>query len=190
MAWSTGGPNNAGSGRTDGLHEHRRGGVLHHAHRDDVGRVVSHLAGVLVVRAAPVLAGLRSLSTSSRMVIAAACQPLAAKRPKIVSRAVSSSRWNGWGSNSAAKVLIRSSSIGSGPERTIWPTATSSRYRHLDAFLPERARASVAKRSGRTTRRSRLARPRVISRRAATRVALGIVPPRLAVPKRAPPGCP
>src|SRR6185312_5613481 len=47
-------------------------------------------------------AGSISLSTRSRMVRAAVCQPLAANPRKIVSRAASSSRWNGWGSNSAA----------------------------------------------------------------------------------------
>ena len=51
-------------------------------------------------------AGSISLSTRSRMVRAAVCQPLAANPPKIVSSAASSSRWNGWGSNSAAKALI------------------------------------------------------------------------------------
>src|SRR5204862_1657405 len=80
-------------------------------------------------------AGLKSLSTRSRMVTAAVCQPLAASPPKIVSRAASSSRWNGCGSNSAAKALIRSLSIGSGPERKVCPTAKSSRYRPVTAPL-------------------------------------------------------
>jgi len=45
------------------------------------------------------------------------------------SAAASSSRWNGCGSNSAPKVLIRSLSIWSRPERKVCPTAKSSRYR-------------------------------------------------------------
>src|SRR6266446_989722 len=73
-------------------------------------------------------AGLRSLSTRSRMVTAAVCQPLAASPRKIVSRAASSSRWNGCGSNSAPNVLIRSVSIRTRPERKVCPTAKSSRY--------------------------------------------------------------
>ncbi len=52
-------------------------------------------------------AGLSSLSTRSRMVTAAVCQPLAARPRKMVSRAASSSRWKGGGSKSAAKVLTR-----------------------------------------------------------------------------------
>jgi hypothetical protein len=52
-------------------------------------------------------AGLKSLSTSSRMVTAAVCQPLAASPPNIVSRAAPSSRWNGCGSNSAPNVYPR-----------------------------------------------------------------------------------
>src|SRR6185295_513868 len=39
--------------------------------------------------------------------------------------------WKGWGSNSAAKVLIRSSSIRSRPEPKVCPTAKSSRYRSV-----------------------------------------------------------
>jgi hypothetical protein len=45
------------------------------------------------------------------MVSARVCRPLAANPWKSVSRAASSSRWNGCGSNSAANVLIRSLSI-------------------------------------------------------------------------------
>ena len=37
---------------------------------------------------------------------AAVCQPLAARPPRIDSRAASASRWKGCGSNSAAKLLI------------------------------------------------------------------------------------
>src|SRR5439155_6403583 len=74
-------------------------------------------------------AGFRSLSTRSLMVTAAVCQPLAASPPNIVSRAASSSRWKGCGSKSAAKVLMRSLSMRSCPDRKVWPTAKSSRYR-------------------------------------------------------------
>ena len=54
-----------------------------------------------------------------RIVRAAVCQPLATSPPKKLARAASSSRWNGWGSNSAANALTRSglNRDGSGPER-------------------------------------------------------------------------
>src|SRR5881396_1691563 len=78
-------------------------------------------------------AGFNSLSTSSRMVIAAVCQPLAANPPKIEPRAASSSRWKGCGSNSAAKVLIRSFSTRRRPEPNVCPAAKSSRYRSVIA---------------------------------------------------------
>jgi hypothetical protein len=59
--------NNAASGGSDGLREHRRGGlILHHAHRDDVRRVVSHLADVLAIRAA---AGLGSTGLNPRQLV-------------------------------------------------------------------------------------------------------------------------
>jgi hypothetical protein len=67
-------------------------------------------------------AGLGSLSTSTRIVIAAVCQPLAARPRNTLSRAVLSSRWNGCGSNSAAKALIRSASTRNAPEPKVWPT--------------------------------------------------------------------
>jgi len=56
------------------------------------------------------------------MVTVAVCHPLAASSPNIVLRAVSSSRWKGWGSNSAAKVSIRSLAIRSRPEPNVCPT--------------------------------------------------------------------
>src|SRR5205807_2509848 len=67
------------------------------------------------------------LSTSSRMVSAAVCQPLAASPPKIVRLAAASSRWKGCGSNSAAKLLIRSGSTRIRPEPKVCPTAKSSK---------------------------------------------------------------
>src|SRR6202045_2641464 len=74
-------------------------------------------------------AGLRSLSTISLIVNAAVYPPLATNPRKIVSRAASSSRWKGCGSNSAANVLIRSLSTRTRPEPKVRPTAKSSRYR-------------------------------------------------------------
>jgi hypothetical protein len=44
------------------------------------------------------------------------CQPLAAKPRNMLLRAASSSRWKGCGSNSAAKLLIRSPSMRARPE--------------------------------------------------------------------------
>src|SRR5258705_9523188 len=73
-------------------------------------------------------AGFNSLSTSSRMVIAAVCQPLAASPRNIEPRAASSSRWKGCGSNSAAKLLMRSFSTRRRPEPKVCPTTKSSRY--------------------------------------------------------------
>src|SRR6267143_3348399 len=78
-------------------------------------------------------AGFNSLSTRSRMVIAAVCHPLAANPRNIEPRAASSSRWKGCGSNSAAKVLIRSFSTRRRPEPKVCPTAKSSRYRPVIA---------------------------------------------------------
>ena len=49
------------------------------------------------------------------MVSAAVCQPLAARPRRIERFAASSLRWNGCGSNSAAKDFIRAASI---PRRT------------------------------------------------------------------------
>ena len=51
-------------------------------------------------------------SVSSRMVIAAVCQPLATSSPKKLSRAAASSVWKGCGSNSAANALIASAVTG------------------------------------------------------------------------------
>ena len=74
-------------------------------------------------------AGRRSPSTSIRMVAAAVYQPLAAKPPKMLLRAASSSRWKGCGSNSAANAMIRSCSTrGRSDEPYVCPTAKSSRY--------------------------------------------------------------
>src|SRR5260370_295446 len=80
-------------------------------------------------------AGWSSLSTRSRMVIAAVCQPLAASARNIEPRAASSSRWKGCGSNSAAKALIRSFSTRKRPEPKVCPTAKSSRYRPVIAAV-------------------------------------------------------
>src|SRR5712691_13195785 len=96
-------------------------------------------------------AGFSSLSTRSRMVIAAVCQPLAASPRNIEPRAASSSRWKGCGSNSAAKVLIRSLSTRRRPEPKVCPTAKSSRYRPVIAAassvdLPLLRRLELAKR--------------------------------------------
>src|SRR5260370_24033861 len=79
--------------------------------------------------------GFNSLSTRSRMVIAAVCQPLAASPRNIELRAASSSRWKGCGSNSAAKALIRSFSTRKRPEPKVCPTAKSSRYRPVIAAV-------------------------------------------------------
>jgi hypothetical protein len=51
------------------------------------------------------------LSTSSRMVIAAVCQPLAANPANSVLFAVSLSRWKGCGSNWPANALIWAASM-------------------------------------------------------------------------------
>ena len=56
------------------------------------------------------------------MVTAAVCQPLAARPWNIVCCAAAASRWKGCGSNSAAKLLIRSSSMHKRPELKVCPT--------------------------------------------------------------------
>src|SRR5438132_1469960 len=71
-------------------------------------------------------AGRNPLSTSSRMVSAAVCQPLAARPPKNEPRAAFSSRWKGCGSNCAAKALIAAESTRSVVETTFCPGAKSS----------------------------------------------------------------
>src|SRR5438445_521397 len=64
----------------------------------------------------------------------------------LVNRGVGSSRWNGCGSNSAAKVLIRSASIGSCPDRKVCPTAKSSRYRSVTPLSPVQASRACLRR--------------------------------------------
>src|SRR5712691_6203039 len=71
-------------------------------------------------------AGRKPLSTRSRMVSAAVCHPLAARLPKKEPRAAPSSRWNGCGSNWAAKALIAAASTRSVPETYFCPGAKSS----------------------------------------------------------------
>ncbi len=61
------------------------------------------------------------------MVSAAVCQPLAARPPKNEPRAASSLRWNGCGSNWAAKALMAAASTRSVPETCFCPGAKSSR---------------------------------------------------------------
>ena len=58
---------------------------------------------------------------------AAVCQPLALRPAKTETRAASSSRWNGCGSNVAAKALIAAASSPTLPVRYFWPAAKSSR---------------------------------------------------------------
>src|SRR5689334_13454020 len=70
-----------------------------------------------------------SPSTSKRIDKEAVYQPLAASRPNTLSRAAASSRWNGCGSNSAAKALHPSSVKVTEPVANLRPTARSSRYR-------------------------------------------------------------
>src|SRR2546426_1225277 len=72
-------------------------------------------------------AGRNPLSTRSRMVSAAVCQPLAARPPKNEPRAAWSSRWNGCGSNCAAKALMAAESTRSAVETNFCPGAKSSR---------------------------------------------------------------
>ena len=64
---------------------------------------------------------------SKRIDSDAVYQPLAARRPKMLSRAAASSRWNGCGSNSAAKALHPSSVSVTEPVANLRPTARSSR---------------------------------------------------------------
>src|ERR1700731_4840609 len=47
----------------------------------------------------------KPLSTKSRMLMAAVCQPLATSPPKNDAFPAAASRWNGWGSNCWANVL-------------------------------------------------------------------------------------
>jgi hypothetical protein len=61
------------------------------------------------------------------MLRAAVCHPLAARPSKKDARAACSSRWNGWGSNAAAKALIAGASTTSFPDAYFWPAAKSSR---------------------------------------------------------------
>jgi hypothetical protein len=68
------------------------------------------------------------LSTSSFIVSAAVCQPLAARPPKNVFFAASSSVWKGCGSNCCAKALICATSSACSALWKRSPTFRSSRY--------------------------------------------------------------
>jgi hypothetical protein len=107
------------------LRARSRGGALREFRSPDEARRPGAPAAASGTRRIPPTmppGGLGSLSTSSRIVIAAVCPPLAARPRNTLSRAVLSSRWNGCGSNSAAKALIRSASTRNAPEPKVWPT--------------------------------------------------------------------